>query len=373
VVRDLFAWFADEGATILASRQRLARLGIASPRGYPTWNASALRGVLTNPAYVGQVCANRVRRHPAERRRSALLPIGQGTTGVKETLDKAEWIVAAAVPAIVGQAQFDRAQERLAYNRRMARRNNTQHPYLLRGLVSCGLCRRACAGRHTPRYDYYICRTKQPTLLPHERCPARHIPARPLETLVWHDLCAPLSAPEVIAHAMERARGGYWLAQALQARRANLRRGRAALDQQVERLTAAYLAGVMSLAEYERRRRETEARLIALDRQENDLLHDAERQDETARLASHAEAFCRRVREGLAEAGFDQKRALIELLIDRVIVTDGEVEIRYVVPTDPEGERHPFWRLRTDYQICLPGSCRRGSGKDRDQAQAEPS
>src|SRR4051812_15190116 len=36
VVRDLFAWFADEGATILAMRQRLAQLGIVSPRGYPT-------------------------------------------------------------------------------------------------------------------------------------------------------------------------------------------------------------------------------------------------------------------------------------------------------------------------------------------------
>ena len=118
VVRDLFAWFADEGATILAIRQRLAGLGIASPRGYPTWNASALRGVLTNPTYLGQVCANRVRRHLAERRRSALLPIGRGTTGAKETLDTAEWIVVAAVPAIVGEAQFDRAQERLAHNRR---------------------------------------------------------------------------------------------------------------------------------------------------------------------------------------------------------------------------------------------------------------
>src|SRR3712207_6909100 len=113
-------------------RQRLAGLGIASPRGCPTWNASALRGVLTTPAYVGQVFANRVRRHPAARRRSALLPIGRGTTGAKETLDMAKWIAAASVPAIVGQAQLDRAQERLAYNRRMARRNNRVHVYLLR-------------------------------------------------------------------------------------------------------------------------------------------------------------------------------------------------------------------------------------------------
>jgi hypothetical protein len=51
----------------------------------------------------------------------------------------------------------------------------------------------------------------------------------------------------------------------------------------------------------------------------------------------------------LASADFACKRALIELLIDRVIVTDGAVEIRYVLPTGPEGEREPFCRLRTDY------------------------
>ncbi|MBV9579330.1 MAG: recombinase family protein, partial [Chloroflexi bacterium] len=106
----------------------------------------------------------------------------------------------------------------------------------------------------------------------------------------------------------------------------------------------------MPLAEYERRRRDANTRLLALDRQEHDLARDAERQGATAGLAVHAEAFCRRVREGLADADFDRKRALLELLVDRVIVSDGAVEIRYVVPTGPDGEREPFWRLRTDYR-----------------------
>ena len=149
---------------------------------------------------------------------------------------------------------------------------------------------------------------------------------------------------------MQRARGGHWLPQELQARRAGVRRGRAALGQHLERLTEAYLAGVVPLAEYEWRRRDIDARLTALERQEQDLVHGAERQDETAQLAAHAEAFCRRVREGLAEADFERKRALLELLVDRVVVTDGAVEIRYVVPTGPEGERAPFSRLRTDYR-----------------------
>ena len=251
--------------------------------------------------------------------------------------------------------QFDRAQERLAYNRQMARRNNRAHPYLLRGLVSCGQCRLACCGRCTRAgYAYYVCPTRlRPRLLVSgECCSARYIPARALDDLVWRDLCKLLAAPEMIGHAMMRARGGHWLPQELQARRANLRRGRAALGQQVERLTEAYLAGVVPLAEYQRRRRDTEARLQALDRQEAELTRDAERQGETAGLAAHAETFCRRVSEGLAEASFDQKRALLELLVDRVVVMNGAVEIRYVVPTGPDGEREPFCRLRSDYRDC---------------------
>ena len=37
------------------------------------------------------------------------------------------------------------------------------------------------------------------------------------------------------------------------------------------------------------------------------------------------------------------------LLIDRVIINDVQVKIRYVVPTGPKGETTPFCHLRLDY------------------------
>jgi len=208
-----------------------------------------------------------------------------------------------------------------------------------------------------PGYDYYLCRTKTQMrlMVPGERCSARYIPARALEGLVWQDLCEVLTTPEIVTHAMERARGGHWLPQELQGRQANLRRGRATLSQQLERLTEAYLAAVLTLEEYERRRRDVERRLLALDAQERALQQNAMQHDQAAQLAAHAKDFCRRLRVGLADADFDRKRVLLELLVDRVIVTNGHVEIRYVVPTGPSGEGQPFWRLRTDYlQPLLP-------------------
>ena len=366
VVGDLFAWFVDEGVSVCELARRLRGLGVASPWGLSSWCLSAVRRVLSNPVYFGQVFANRLRARPIERRRSALRPAGR-TGESRRVTDPAEWIAVATVPAIVDRERFERAQERLAYSQRMAARNNRVHDYLLRGLVSCGHCRRACAGRHVWRgYDYYVCRTKTAQSSPQspggEHCPTRHIPGGPLEELVWRDLCEVLFAPAMIAHAMERARGGHWLPQEMQARRANLRRARAGLHQQIERLTDAYLAGVVPLAEYQRRRQDAEGRLSALDGQERELTHGADRQAEAARLAAHAEAFCRRVRQGLEQADFRRKRELLELLIDRVVVTGETVEIRYAVPVGPEGEREPFCRLRTDYQTRVPGARGRRGG-----------
>lgn len=56
---------------------------------------------------------------------------------------------------------------------------------------------------------------------------------------------------------------------------------------------------------------------------------------ELAGLVDSVEDFCERVRSGLADATFEQSRKLVELLIDRVIVSEEVVEIRYVVPTTP--------------------------------------
>jgi site-specific DNA recombinase len=64
-----------------------------------------------------------------------------------------------------------------------------------------------------------------------------------------------------------------------------------------------------------------------------------DRRTELAGWASLAADFCRRVRAGLAGADFARKRPLVELLVDRVLVSGGEVELRYAIPLGPASER----------------------------------
>src|SRR5262245_35052088 len=49
---------------------------------------------------------------------------------------------------------------------------------------------------------------------------------------------------------------------------------------------------------------------------------------------------------GLEHATFDQRRRLVELLIDRVVATDDAVEIRYVIPTTEASTHTPSCQLR---------------------------
>src|SRR5947209_10294055 len=125
----------------------------------------------------------------------------------------------------------------------------------------------------------------------------------------------------------------------------------------MERLTDAYLAKVLDLDEYKRRQQELEQRLQAIAEQVRHLEVDVQRHDELAAMVESIEVFCQRVAQGLADATFEQKRQLIELLVDRVVVTGNEVEIRYVIPTSKSSEQIRFCHLRLDYFNPPVSSC----------------
>jgi site-specific DNA recombinase len=348
LVAQLFDWYLEPQATVYRLAKRLTDLGVATPTGKPRWNAASVRGILRNPAYTGRALTNRTRVAPARRRKSALLPVGPGESHTPRPAE--DWI-AVPVPAILSEETFARVQAKLDTNQQTAARN-TRHQHLLRALVSCGLCRLSCTVRRTQAgYRYYLCRGRTDALRAAQgkRCTARYTPAEQLDELVWADLCTLLCDPAQLAHALERARGGAWLPQELQARQATIRQALGQLERQHQRLLDAYLAEVLALAEFDRKRQELDRRRATLATQQHQLDAIAEQRLELRTIADGIQAFCQTVRAGLATATFAQRRLLVELLIDRVVVTDDKVEIRYVLPTSPDGPHPPFCQLRKDH------------------------
>ena len=231
VIQEIFARYLADGAT-LGTRGRRAE---AAGDPHPPWADDTGAG-----RACGGCCAIRSiwgRSTPTEptpaRHASAIrlcsLVGRQGTT--LELAARETWVLVATIPPLISQELFDQAQAKLAQNQQRARRHLLTGEYLLRALVSCGVCGYACKGRQKPpRYAYYLCAGKVPGRPEHPegRCPARYIPAQALDELVWRDLCEVLTHPDSIAQALERAQAGAWLPQELQARRAQLQQGIAA-------------------------------------------------------------------------------------------------------------------------------------------------
>jgi site-specific DNA recombinase len=352
LVAQLFDWYLEPQATVYRLARRLTELGVPTPTGKPCWNAASVRGILRNPAYTGRALTNRTRVVPARRRKSALLPVGPGDSHTPRPVE--DWI-AVAVPQIVAEETFAQVQAKLDTNQQTAARN-TRHQYLLRALVSCGACRLACTMRRTQAgYRYYLCRGRTDALrvAQRQRCTARYIPAEQLDELVWSDLCALLGDPAQVAHALERARGGAWLPKSSKhGRRPSTRpwaswnasasgcwtptwprwSGWPNSSASAKSWTAAGPRWPPSSASWTR----------------------SPSSGWSCAVADGIEAFCQTVRAGLATATFAQRRLLVELLIDRVIVSDDKVEIRYVLPTSADGPHPPYCQLRKDHLRRLP-------------------
>src|SRR6195952_1053081 len=293
IVREMFAWYAEEAHSFCSLARLLEQRGIRTSTGLQRWNLASIRALLTNPAYAGRVYGNRWHRRGTLERRSATAPRKHSAMS-RVDAPRDEWILVAKIPPLISHEQFDQVQARLISNRRFAQRNNKAHPYLLRGLVSCGLCGLACLARTTAhRYRYYSCTGKLPALFSHreQKCLSRRSPAERLDELVWTDLCELLTHPEQVSQALARAHGGQWLPQELQARQERFRRGQVSLGQQLERLTEAYLAGVVLLEEYRRRRSDLERRQQQLEEQVTRLEAQADRQKELAGLSRAVATF----------------------------------------------------------------------------------
>ena len=350
VARELFQAYADGEATLHALAVRLTTRGIASPTGRRFWSATSVRAILTNPVYIGEAVSGRFETCPARRRRSALESVGPGVSIQPTTRDR--WITV-PVPAIVATDVFDAAQRRLATNQQQARRN-TIYKYLLRGLVSCGHCKLSCTGRvghPSATYQYYVCRGKLPTVVSNreQHCPSRLIPTQQLDDVVWDDLCRVVRHPEVVTHELQRAQAGDWVPQELRRRQASLRAVGVGLSRQQARLLEAYLAGILDLATFELKRIELQRREQEVLAREREVVAQGQRLVAVENIARSATEILDQLSRGLEQASFEQRRELVELLIDRVVVTDDAVEIRYVIPTTDASTHTRFCQLRTDY------------------------
>jgi site-specific DNA recombinase len=167
-----------------------------------------------------------------------------------------------------------------------------------------------------------------------------------LEDVVWEDLRRLLAEPAVLEDALRRAQQGWLSGDEQRARQRDARRRQAHTERQIQRLVDAYLMEALTLEELQARRHQLEHRLADLRREQQRLVAEAANGEQLERLVSHLDAFRTTLAAGLERATFDQRRALVELLVDRVVVDAPGVEIRYIIPLSGLAQRNGVLRPR---------------------------
>lgn len=363
VVRTVYQWRVAEQLTVRQIVKRLNHSGWRPRSGKPHWATSTLHHLLADPVYTGTAYFNRYHyRQPHKPYRPQSPRATEASCRVPRP--RAEWI-GVSVPVLIDDETYQRAQTQLARNSHLSFRHNKHHSYLLRCLLRCGLCGLNMFGRTypatatLPAHRYYNCKGKD--LIGSGRtqpCPQRTIKAEELEAVVWTHIVELLSHPsQLLAQFAQFATLG---AEPDAQARAELHRLEAheqRLAREETRLLDAYQAGMLSLAELGQRRE-----LIS---QRRHVLHEQrEQQQRLHQQEVHAQAvltdltqFCARIRRRLPAATLAEKQALLQLLIDRIIVGTDTVEIQHVIPlhTDPtpvlksaSGTKTAFRRLRSD-------------------------
>jgi DNA invertase Pin-like site-specific DNA recombinase len=171
VVRRIFEEYLA-GAGLYAIAERLTGDGIPSPSGHDpernrhrqatkgAWSKSAVRAILQNPRYTGrQVWAR-------QRKDEVLLDVDDVAAGHETKMrwnDRADWIWSAEPTheAIIDPETFAQAQEQRGagvHRPAVPRKRRTQRPYLLTGLVRCGICGRSMQGHWAHDRAHYRCR-----------------------------------------------------------------------------------------------------------------------------------------------------------------------------------------------------------------------
>jgi site-specific DNA recombinase len=397
MVRQVFAWYAEDGMTLYKLLQRL-NVSPWRPRcGKPTWTGTTVLRMLRCEWYIGKAYYNRTRSRRNDRSEGDV----PGKSMAKTTLvprPPAEWI-AVAVPPIIDDTLFARVQPRLQENRRFARRRlKHEGVFLLKGLLKCGFCGHAYIGetRREPRrrrdgseylYHYYTCCARLTTIHNgvRHRCKNWRLHAAGVNEAVWSTLRDLLLNSEELHQQLTA-----WMERTATMRPEQDPQFRHAeqrvqdLCRQRDRLTDAYQLGALPLAVFRTR---TDALEESLRSAELALaeLHTARLEAEVTRTrVDDAAALVEQLRPHLLEADFETQQTILRLLVERVIVTEQRLEIQLAIPVSgnfrltfkgggprqSQGSRQDGLLVRTGAQSDLCGVGR--ALRDGDPAGAPP-
>jgi site-specific DNA recombinase len=354
IVRRIFDALVHEQKSIGEIVRMLNAEHVPTRRGAPRWDRTTVWAILRNPAYIGQAAYGKTE---AVERGRLLRPIrGKAPTPrrSKSTYrDKPpeQWIHI-HVPPLVSAEIFAAAREQLERNRRLSQRNARGERYLLQGLAVCARCGYAYYGKVVAksaakggrRYAYYRCVGTDAYRFAGGRvCTNTQVRADQLDDYVWESVRHVVQDPDRVLQEWTRRSSSDRGQAERRAQRDEAADVLASHERSLKRVLDAYEAGALELKELTERSERLRGRI----QQAREALQKAEETlTETVTLqavVSRLQDFAARVRHGLDQLSWHERRQLIRTLVARVEIDSEGATVVYRLPSTapssaPNGE-----------------------------------
>ena len=365
VVRQVYQWYTQEGLSLGAIARRLTEQGVPTRKGKLRWERSVIWAMLRNPAYAGRAAYGKTESAQRTRITRPLRQKGgfSNRCSANRQRSREQWIEM-AVPALISESTFARAQERLAENQRLSVKN-TREITLLQGLLVCGQCGYALyrtSTRTTKRQaKYYRClgsdRWRHMMETP---CACRPIRVEDLDEMVWTQVEQLLEDPTLIRAELERRRDEGLRTSPIKQRQQRVRQDLQRLSQQIDKLLDAYQEGLLGLGEL-RQRMPVLRKKQAAAQKELECAHWQALADEQLRqLDQSLETFLGRLKQSAQTLTVIDKQKIIRLLVKEIIVEKDAITVRHCIPltggvthAEPMCEQLSGQINQPSYQVCL--------------------
>jgi len=261
-------------------------------------------------------------------------PIGEWTVDKRRRMT-------IAVPAIITEAQWQRAHDHLMRHKRRGLRR-TRHVYLLEGLAVCGACggrihiRSACG--HPKNQPAYVCSRRKIAPDAGDRCSATILKVSDADARVWAVVTRTMKDPSTVAELERQARTRAGEVKDWQADAEGYRRHLKRLDRQVAALLVRYRRELITddvldteLLAVQRERTAVRAQLAAAERAV--LANDAIALDAPS-------AWLEALNEIATNATPEEQRRVVVELVQRggAVVVGQSIELTLTVEEGSRGE-----------------------------------
>jgi len=337
VVRMVYERFTVQHLSIGAITRSLNQQAVATRTGDSRWERSTVWAMLRNPAYVGKACFGKTERKPRQRITRPLRQRGgySNRCGANQERPRQEWIEI-SVPALIDEATFALAQERLETNKKFSQRR-TIEPTLLQSLLVCERCGyslyRTSTRTSKQKLYYYRCLGSDAwRQLKHAVCECPPVRQDYLDGVVWDEVIRLLEDPTLLQAEITRRLEAAKQADPAQQRQRHLMREQTRLDKSMERLLTAYQESLLSLDELRKRieplrqqQRAVQAELQAIETAMAD-------QQRYLHLVESLAPFQARLQSRAESMDIGERQRIVRLLVKEVVVGPEAITIRHCLP-----------------------------------------